>query len=180
MEKEYLERMIVEGYTSTTISKKENKSISSVRYWINKHGLWSNLKEQKEINTPTKEGKRKCPKCNEMLGINEFNSKRGIEGASSYCKRCTTTQTTERMKNLKIQMAGYKGGCCQKCGYDKYIGALEFHHIDPAKKDFNPSNLKRYKFDEKVKNELDKCVLLCSNCHRETHHEINEKKKELC
>ena len=83
------------------------------------------------------------------------------------------------MKNLKIQMVVYKGGCCQKCGYDKYIGALEFHHIDPLKKDFNPSNLKRYKFDEKVKNELDKCVLLCSNCHRETHFEINERKREL-
>jgi hypothetical protein len=52
-------------------------------------------------------------------------------------------------------------------------------HINPEEKDFNPSHLKKYTFDDRVKNELDKCVLLCSNCHRETHREISEKKKEL-
>ncbi|NBO23398.1 HNH endonuclease [bacterium] len=83
------------------------------------------------------------------------------------------------MRNLKELMVEYKGGCCQKCGYDKYFGALEFHHINPEEKDFNPSHYKKYAFDDRVKTELDKCLLLCANCHRETHHEINEKKKEL-
>jgi 5-methylcytosine-specific restriction endonuclease McrA len=84
------------------------------------------------------------------------------------------------MRKLKQQMVDYKGGCCQKCGYNKYIGALEFHHINPEEKDFNPSSLKKYTMDTRITEELDKCILLCSNCHRETHHEINEKKKELC
>jgi 5-methylcytosine-specific restriction endonuclease McrA len=115
-----------------------------------------------------------------MIRIENFNNKNGVIGSSSYCKKCTTEQSLSRMRKLKQQMVDYKGGCCQKCGYDKYIGALEFHHINPEEKDFNPSHLKKYTFDDRVKNELDKCVLLCSNCHRETHHEINEKKKELC
>jgi hypothetical protein len=34
----------------------------------------------------------------------------------------------------------YKGGKCQCCGYNKYIGALEFHHVDPEQKDFGVSS----------------------------------------
>jgi hypothetical protein len=43
-------------------------------------------------------------------------------------------------------MIEYKGGCCVRCGYDKYQGALEFHHLNPKEKDFNPSRLKNYSF----------------------------------
>ena len=66
----------------------------------------------------------------------------------------------------------YKGGKCENCGYDRYIGALEFHHKDASKKDFTLSETKGYKFDQKIKDELDKCSLLCSNCHREKHAEL--------
>jgi 5-methylcytosine-specific restriction endonuclease McrA len=62
----------------------------------------------------------------------------------------------------------YKGGKCEKCGYDKYDGALEFHHLDPSKKDFAISK-KKARYIDKLKPELDKCILLCSNCHRELH-----------
>lgn len=63
----------------------------------------------------------------------------------------------------------YKGGVCQCCKYNKYIGALEFHHINPDEKDFGIS-VKGYTISwENNKKELDKCVLVCSNCHREIH-----------
>ena len=55
------------------------------------------------------------------------------------------------------------------------MDTISFHHLDPNEKDFNPSNLKKYKFDDRIKNELDKCILVCANCHREIHHEIKEK-----
>ena len=63
---------------------------------------------------------------------------------------------------------------CSKCGYNKYGGVLEWHHINPTEKDYNPSNLwkdatlnswKLYKV------ETEKCILLCANCHREWHIE---------
>ena len=63
----------------------------------------------------------------------------------------------------------YKGGVCQCCKYNKYIGALEFHHINPDEKDFGISVKGYTRSWENNKKELDKCVLVCSNCHREIH-----------
>lgn len=66
----------------------------------------------------------------------------------------------------------YKGGKCQCCGYHNYIGALEFHHVDPAQKDFGVSSQGYTHSWDKVKQEIDKCVLVCANCHREIHANI--------
>lgn len=61
----------------------------------------------------------------------------------------------------------YKGGACQFCGYNKCQEALDFHHLDSKKKDFNISG--GTKSFERLKPEIDKCVLVCANCHREIH-----------
>ena len=63
----------------------------------------------------------------------------------------------------------YKGGRCVICGYDRCIEALEFHHLDPTQKDFGISSKGYTRSWGKVKEEADKCVLLCANCHREVH-----------
>lgn len=68
---------------------------------------------------------------------------------------------------VKKYIVDYKGGKCEICGYSKSLRALEFHHKDPSEKDFNIS--KFLKIDEKVLNELEKCMLVCSNCHAELH-----------
>lgn len=80
-------------------------------------------------------------------------------------------------KRTKAKLVEYKGGKCQnpECCYDKCVAALEFHHIDPAEKDFAIS-AKSYSF-ERLKKEVDKCVMLCSNCHIEVHNgllKVNE------
>lgn len=61
----------------------------------------------------------------------------------------------------------YKGGKCQTCGYKKYQGALELHHVDKSRKSFGIGDKGYTRSWERVKAELDKCVLLCANCHRE-------------
>lgn len=61
----------------------------------------------------------------------------------------------------------YKGGGCLVCGYNNSAEALDFHHLDPNKKDFTISD--SYRDLEKMKLELDKCVLVCANHHREIH-----------
>ena len=178
MEKELLENYLNEGYSLNQISKITGKSLTSVRYWKDKHSLESLFDSIKDKQVEVYGEFRFCPRCKKDVKTEQFYKRRGKENSSVYCKNCTSDQTLERMRKLKSQMIEYKGGSCVRCGYEKYQGALEFHHLDPKEKDFNPSRLKKYAFDERVKFELDKCILVCSNCHREIHHEINQKEKE--
>lgn len=78
--------------------------------------------------------------------------------------------STNRRNKLKQQAINFLGGKCQLCGYDKCPAALEMHHIDPMEKEFTISKSSSW---NKIKPELMKCVLLCSNCHRETHAGFN-------
>jgi len=172
MKKEEIEKMINEGMSLNQISRETGKSLTTVRYWVKKYELRSSHLQFKFLTKKEIGHERKCPKCQNILPSTEFYKKRGIDHASTYCKICTTEQSLNRMQRLKKQMVDYKGGSCMICGYKKYMGALEFHHLDPTQKDFNLAHMKKYTFDDKVKKELDKCVLVCSNCHREIHGKV--------
>lgn len=74
-----------------------------------------------------------------------------------------------RRKHLFLDIMGNK---CQLCGYDKNEKALEFHHINPEEKEFSLSDCALKKLEE-VYNELQKCVLVCANCHRIIHYDEN-------
>lgn len=86
---------------------------------------------------------------------------------------CNSCNANRKRKNRKIKAVEYKGGCCCKCGYATCMEALEFHHIDDSKKEFALSWMYSLSWD-KMKKELDKCALLCSNCHREIHAGVLE------
>ena len=60
------------------------------------------------------------------------------------------------------------GGKCSLCGYDKYIGSLEFHHINPQEKSYQVSSGNCHKLEDDIA-ECKKCLLVCANCHREIH-----------
>lgn len=62
----------------------------------------------------------------------------------------------------------FLGGKCESCGYNKCAAALAFHHRDPKKKSFGFGKI-RWKSWTELKKELKKCLLLCHNCHAETH-----------
>lgn len=70
-------------------------------------------------------------------------------------------------QKTKLKAVEYKGGKCQICGYNKCVRSLQFHHLDPNEKDFGISG--GTKSFEKLKPELDKCILVCANCHCEIH-----------
>ena len=67
----------------------------------------------------------------------------------------------------------YKGGKCQICGYNKYQGALDLHHFKGTK-EFTIGSSGYHHSWKKMKIELDKCILICSNCHREIHAGITK------
>lgn len=166
MNKQILSDALLSGKSIQAIAKESNKSYSTIQYWIKKYKLQSSHTPFKIIKY---ENTRRCPKCETNLSLESFYQRRGKAHSSVYCKSCTSQQTIERVRFMKSQMVEYKGGKCQKCGYNKYQGALEFHHLDPTQKDFTLSHVKKYSFNETIKKELDKCILLCSNCHKETH-----------
>jgi hypothetical protein len=75
----------------------------------------------------------------------------------------------KRRKKIRQMAVEYKGGRCENCGYDRCIEALEFHHRESSHKDFSISQKGYTRSWKKVRTELDKCKLLCANCHREVH-----------
>lgn len=80
---------------------------------------------------------------------------------------------------VKAKLVDYKGSKCEKCGYNKCISALEFHHLNPNEKDISIGG--STKSFEVLKKEVDKCIMVCANCHREIHEEIrNNKKSQIC
>lgn len=112
--------------------------------------------------------KRECKKH----GVCDFViESKGTKNQRFRCKKCRQDAVTKRRRKLKVDAIAYLGGKCSICGYDRCIAALEFHHKDPAQKDFAISGGGVTRSWNKIKEELDKCILLCSNCHREIHSE---------
>jgi predicted RNA-binding Zn-ribbon protein involved in translation (DUF1610 family) len=91
-------------------------------------------------------------------------------------KRCDSCNTKIRRYRAKKASVQYLGGKCKKCGWSGNLAGYDFHHLDPEKKDFKPSaNELANKSWIKVKEELDKCELLCAICHRLEHNDYENK-----
>lgn len=110
-----------------------------------------------------------CEKCGKAFLPKKYGATR------KYCFDCipdglsTGAQIRHQIKLWGIE---YKGNKCSICGYDKCLDALEFHHINIAEKEFNISDRNIKLNWPSIKEELDKCILVCCNCHREIHSKI--------
>jgi 5-methylcytosine-specific restriction endonuclease McrA len=80
----------------------------------------------------------------------------------------------DRRRKIREMALEYGGGKCIICGYNRCRRAMVFHHLDPTKKDFGLSAEGLTRSWEKTRAELDKCVLLCANCHSEVHDGITQ------
>ena len=120
------------------------------------------------INTNTTQ--KQCPRCKIIKDrkLDFYQIKGQTIKVHGLCKTCLLEINIEKRRLVKLKAIEYLGGKCILCGYDKCQGALEFHHKDPSQKDPDYHSFKTI-FNERLKIELDKCILLCSNCHRELH-----------
>ena len=114
-----------------------------------------------------------CNTCKEHLPITEFYSRKARSNKPyDKCKKCFNQYTTNRWIEKKISSIIYKGSKCLDCELsfpnEPYV-IFDFHHRDPNEKNFDWHKL-RLRSDDSIKLELDKCDLLCSNCHRKRHH----------
>ena len=126
-----------------------------------------------------------CKTCQRKLSDNDFyiQTQRGKNGQTwknldSYCKDCRRQYQTDRRREIKKQAIEYLGGRCKHCGLETaHYEVYDFHHQDPNGKDYSVGQ--NSKCFETIKKELDKCVLLCSNCHRIEHYKIEESGRDV-
>lgn len=140
-------------------------AIQNIRFAHDNHSIIHTIRD----NNP-----RICRICNnQFFG---FTNDRRI-----YCYKCAPNNVSDAQKvkykqhAVKHLLVQYKGGKCVECGYDKCEGALHFHHVNPAEKDFTLSTVRpgpNFNMADMYK-EADKCVLLCANCHFKKH-KIND------
>ena len=111
------------------------------------------------------------PTCNIIKPTEDFYVRKDGR-PSGNCKKCVSHISRKRLRETKLKAIEYKGGKCYRCGYNKCITSLHFHHRNREEKEFLISSFGSSSF-HKLKNELDKCDLVCANCHGEIEEEYN-------
>jgi len=119
---------------------------------------------------------KKCIVCDiELSGQKKMYCSGACKQKHHYHRLKKQTNTyhsqTIRAYRRKLSLIEQAGGSCKRCGYNKNIAALEFHHIDPTQKEskLDMRILSNRNIDY-INQEFSKCELLCSNCHREEHN----------
>jgi len=125
-----------------------------------------------------------CVPCKEFIAIRNFSKSKGaMFGYLGMCKSCHSKkrkgdqkiQSKARSYNRQLK-AYYKRlineGKCAKCGYSKAQAVLEFHHIIPENKEHSVSKLINSNDHLDILVELEKCILLCRNCHMEIESNV--------
>ena len=113
-----------------------------------------------------------CTKCGRELPIDQFNFRNKAKGTRrSECKECHTSYMKQKYQEKKNEVQAIKAQLsCAKCG-DKRGYVLDFHHLNPEEKENTIARMLSNRYElNKVYDEINKCIVLCANCHREFHH----------
>lgn len=177
MKKTELYVKVNQGLSIAKIAKYFEVCPSTIRYWMGKYKL-KTLNAREQINN------RKCKICGiQLIGMQKMYCSNNCKSRGHY-KNSIQGNSMHRQKRVslerKIFFIKQLGGGCSNCGYNKNLSAMEFHHKDPSTKDF-PLDARRFGNNsmKTLEIEVNKCELLCSNCHREHHHPQLEMKKVL-
>lgn len=126
-----------------------------------------------------------CITCGILKPLDEFTHNKECKGGrAGQCKKCASLRTAawhqqnkerrqvdtrDRKRASKLKAMEYMGNKCADCGEQYQPCVYQFHHLDMETKDKNPSALFGLKW-ERLKSELNKCVMLCANCHMIRHY----------
>jgi transposase len=161
--REELERLIGEGGTLRSISGDLGVGLATVRHWLRRYGLETRATAaRKHANAARADGERAITRVCRVHGPTRFTL---YTGGTYRCARCRGAAVMRRRRAVRERIVKEAGGRCVLCGYDEYLGALQFHHLDPAQKKFGLSGRGLTRSLERLREEARKCVLLCANCH---------------
>jgi predicted transcriptional regulator len=175
MKKEKLQELLKLDMSQRDIAKHLNVSQTTIKYWLKKFELKTTKAILNKIDFVNE--LKYCNNCKCKKKLDFFYKKNvGSHGTfSSWCKECTNKRSTEKARLMKLRMVNYKGSMCERCKLhlnDTHLSVFEFHHTDKTTKDRDFTNTIKSHTWERVKKEIDKCKLLCSNCHRIVHAEM--------
>ena len=160
--RDLLAHLVGSGLTVRDIADDLHLSPTTVRYWLKRHRLRTHRASVARIPRADRPPELTRP-CRHHGMAKFVRSKEG----HYRCVRCRAERVAVRRRKVKELLVHEAGGQCMLCGYDSYLGALQFHHLDPSEKQFHLGLRGITRSLERMRAEAGKCVLLCSNCHAE-------------
>ena len=164
IDRETLAALVDQALSTREIAERLGLSQSTMRHWLRRHDLRTyRARREDSHGCRGADPDRKIMTC-ARHGATEF----WLEARGVYrCLRCRSEAVARRRRRLKQLLVEEAGGRCSMCGYDRYVGALQFHHRDGTVKKFGLGDRGLTRSLEAVRAEAAKCVLLCANCHSE-------------
>lgn len=174
VDRETLEPLVEAGLTVAQIGERIGRSSGATRHWLKKHGLKTTSRRgpkpmvpREAVDAAVSAGRRSVEGTCRHHGPSVFV----IEPSGRVrCRQCRMQRVADRRRKNKWTLAEEAGGKCVRCGYDTFIGALHFHHLDREEKSFGLAQNGRTMGLDALREEAKKCVLLCANCHSEVEH----------
>jgi hypothetical protein len=166
LSREVLKSMVERDMSWSEMARELDRSQSTVRYWLKKYGLWPlpMTGRRADARRAREQGLRYAElECSRHGRTRFILENRGYH----RCVKCRAERVSAWRRRAKRRLIETAGGACVLCGYDKYPGALQFHHLEPAEKKFSISREGVTRSFAELKAEAAKCVLLCANCHAE-------------
>lgn len=157
-----LRALVEQGLSVRQIATECGVSATSVQYWLHRFELQTQ---------PSHYSRRDGPRPHEIVrecSRHGWTVFRRVGRSGEYrCAQCGAARVAKRRRKVKDILVAEAGGACRLCGYDRYPGALQFHHLDPAQKRFHFAGRGITRSLAILREEARKCVLLCANCHAE-------------
>ena len=174
IDRETLSALVDEGLTIAQIASRIDRSSAGTRHWLSKYGLKTKgrrgpkpIVPHERVEEARRNGHRtlkaECPTHGSTTFVIQ-------ECGKVVCRKCRMARVSARRRRNKETLAEEAGGKCVRCGYEVFIGALQFHHLDPKKKRFGLAQNGSTMGLDALREEAKKCVLLCANCHAEVEH----------
>jgi transposase len=159
IERDRLQALVEDGRSIREIAAELDLSPATVRHWLAKYGLRTAPSRYALRDQPRPETiAREC-------GLHGWTTFVRVGGTRYRCGRCNSETVAARRRRIKEILVREAGGRCLICGFAEYIGALQFHHVDPATKAFELGRRGLTRSLARAREEAHKCVLLCANCH---------------
>ena len=159
IDREQLERLVADRLTVEQIAIALDRGHATVRYWLKRHGL-ATVRARSLQPAEVGGALRSCRR-------HGFTAFVRTHDGHWRCKRCRVEAVSARRRRVKQILLEEAGGACVLCGYDRYAGALQVHHVDPGTKAFALADGGLARSLARARTEAAKCVLVCANCHAE-------------